>query len=320
MKWKKYTIETTTEATDLVSSVLADCGVEGVEIEDHVPLTGQELQQMFVDIMPETAPDDGTARLHFYLSGETDEESRRMALAAILDELESYRPFSRLGSLAVTEGETSDEDWLNNWKQYFHPFAIDDVLIRPTWEEVPAEHAGKLVIAIDPGAAFGTGSHETTRLCVRAIRKYLKPGDRVLDVGTGSGILAILALKSGAAQALGTDLDPAAVSAARENAAVNGIPQEAFRVVQGNILDDPAVQEETGSGYDLAVANILAPVLLMLRTEIPRRLRPGGVFVMSGIIDDKEADVVAAFEADPVWEMLEVCRDGEWSSVTVRRR
>ena len=235
MKWKKYTIDTTTEAVDFISSMLDEQGIEGIEIEDNVPLTQSETKGMFIDILPELPPDDGTARVSFYLDLEADQAA---CLAGVQKGLEELRGFVDLGEATITCSETEDKDWINNWKRYFKPFLVDDLLIKPTWEEIPEGMSGKLMIEIDPGTAFGTGSHETTQLCIRELQKYMKPGDRVLDVGTGSGILAIAALKLGASFAFGTDLDENAVAAARENAEVNGITETQFVLETGNIIDD----------------------------------------------------------------------------------
>ena len=318
MKWKKYTIETTTEAIDLISSMLEEQGVEGIEIQDNVPLTDEDTKGMFIDILPELPPDDGTASVSFYLEMDADEAA---ILAGVQEGLSELRLFINVGAGTITCEETEDKDWVNNWKQYFHPFTVDQILIKPTWEEVPEEHKDKLMIEIDPGTAFGTGSHETTQLCIRQIQKYLKHGDRVLDVGTGSGILAIAALKLGAGSAFGTDLDENAITAARENAEVNGISEADFGLVQGNIIDDEKIQKAAGLGcYDIVVANILAPVIIMLQGEAARHLKPGGIFITSGIINTKEEDVKDAFAANSDWEILEITHQNDWVSVTAKKR
>ena len=238
MKWKKYTIDTTTAAVDFISEELSEAGIEGIEIEDHVPLTEQETKGMFIDILPDLGPDDGSARVSFYLDDSYD-------IPAVLEEvrrrLEEVKLFVDAGSCSIAESETEDKDWINNWKQYFKPFTVDDILIKPTWEEVPEGDEGKLLVQIDPGTAFGTGKHETTQLCIRGIRKYMKAGDRILDVGTGSGILAVCALKLGASEAVGTDLDENAIQAVRENMEANQIPREKFRVLFGNLIDDESI-------------------------------------------------------------------------------
>lgn len=318
MKWKKYTIDTTTEAVDLISSMLDEQGVEGIEIEDNVPLTEAETKGMFIDILPELPPDEGNAKVSFYLEMDADHEA---ILSGVREGLDELRLFISIGEGTITCSETEDKDWVNNWKQYFHPFTVDNILIKPTWEEVPAEHADKLMIEIDPGTAFGTGSHETTQLCIRQLQKYLKKGDQVLDVGTGSGILAIAALKLGASYAYGTDLDENAVATARENAEVNSITEEQFGLTDGNIIDDETIQAKAGlEKYDIVVANILAPVIIMLQGEAARHLKKGGIFITSGIINTKEADVKAAFAGNPEWEMIETTYQNDWVSITVRKK
>ena len=318
MQWNRFTIDTTTEAVDLISSMLDELGVEGIEIEDNIPLTESETKGMFIDILPELGPDDGTAKVSFYLDVDVDPEE---LLAQVREGLEELKLFVNIGEGTITETQTEDKDWMNNWKEYFKPFTVHDILIKPTWEEIPEEHKDKLTIEIDPGTAFGTGTHETTQLCIRQIRKWLKPGDTVLDVGTGSGILAIAALKLGAGYAFGTDLDENAVTAAMENAEVNGITAEQFKVIEGNIIDDEAVQAEAGfEQYEVAVANILAPVIIMLQGEVAKHIKHGGVFITSGIINTWEDRVKDAFAENDEFEVIETTYQGEWVSVTARRK
>lgn len=318
MQWNRFTIDTTTEAVDLISSMLDELGVEGIEIEDHIPLTESETKGMFIDILPDLGPDDGTAKVSFYLDVDVNPEE---LLSQVREGLEELKLFVNIGAGTITETQTEDKDWMNNWKEYFKPFTVDDILIKPTWEEIPEEHKDKLTIEIDPGTAFGTGTHETTQLCIRQIRKWLKPGDTVLDVGTGSGILAIAALKLGASYAFGTDLDENAVTAAMENAEVNGITTEQFKVIDGNIIDDEAVQAEAGmEQYEVAVANILAPVIIMLQGEVAKHIKHGGVFITSGIINTWEDRVKEAFAENDEFEVIETTYQGEWVSVTARRK
>ena len=319
MKWKKYTVNTLTGAVDIISAEFADLGIEGIEIEDHVPLSDSDTKGMFIDILPELPPDDGSARVSFYLDEDADCAEMLEKVRACLQEISGY---ADIGPGTIEEGETEDKDWINNWKQYFHPFAVDDIVIKPTWEPMPDWAEGKTLIQIDPGTAFGTGSHETTQLCIRQLEKYLKvfPGAKVLDVGTGSGILGIAALKLGASSVFATDLDDNAIEAVGENLAVNGIPEEQFQVVCGNLIDDPAVQGQAGDAcYDIAVANILAPVIILLQGEVARHIRRGGIFITSGIIDDKEQAVREAFEKNPAFEFVEATYQGEWVSLTYRR-
>ena len=316
MKWNKFRLKTTTAAEDIVSSILSDLGIEGGEIEDKVPLTQKEKEQMFVDILPETIPDDGTAFINFYLEEGEDKDA---VLAKVLEELAGMREFVDLGPCTIEESQTEDVDWVNNWKQYFHPFYVDDILIIPSWEQVKPEDEGKMIIHIDPGTAFGTGMHETTQLCIRQIKKYVTDTTRILDVGCGSGILGMLALKFGAAYAVGTDLDPCAIDATHENMKENGVPKEQYEVMIGNIIDDKAIQDQVGYAcYDIVAANILADVLVMLTPVIVSQLKPGGIYITSGIIDDKE-EVVKQAVADAGLELLDVTYQGEWVCVTARK-
>ena len=318
MKWNKFRLKTTTEAEDIVSSMLMDLGIQGVEIEDKIPLTQSDKEQMFVDILPQTEADDGVAYLSFYLEPEEDKEK---ILSDVRKELEEMSAYVNVGECLIEESETEDVDWVNNWKQYFKPFTVDHILIKPTWETVPEEHKDKLLVQIDPGTAFGTGMHETTQLCIRQLEKYVKPGVRILDLGTGSGILGITALKLGAGSVFGTDLDENAITAVHENLEANGIPEEKFGVVQGNIIDEKEVQDAAGyECYDIAVANILADVIIMIQKEVPVHLKQGGIFITSVIIDMKEQAVRDALSQNDAFEILETTRQGEWVSITARKR
>ena len=316
MKWNKFRIETTTEAEDLVSSMLMDLGIQGIEIEDNIPMSQREKEQMFVDILPETGVDDGVAYISFYLEEEDDKEA---VLAKVRAELEDMRAYIEVGSGSIEESQTEDVDWVNNWKKYFHQFYVDDILIIPSWENVKPEDENKMIVHIDPGTAFGTGMHETTQLCIRQIRKYTTEHTRILDVGCGSGILGMLALMFGAEYSVGTDLDPCAIDATRENMQVNGITEDRYEVMIGNIIDDKAVQDKVGyEKYDIVAANILADVLVPLTPVIVNQLKPGGIYITSGIIDDKEETVVNAVKAAGL-EVLELNYQGEWVSVTARK-
>ena len=317
MKWNRFTVKTKTEAEDIVISTLAEVGIEGVEIQDKQPLTESDKQQMFVDIMPDIPDDDGIAYLNFYLDVDEDKEK---VLADVRAALAEMQEFLDLGECTITESETEDKDWINNWKQYFKQFYVDDILIIPSWEEVKPEDRDKMIIHIDPGTAFGTGMHETTQLCIRQLKKYVTKDTELLDVGTGSGILSIIALKLGARHAVGTDLDPCAVDAVADNMANNGIAPEQFEMMIGNIINDKAVQDQVGyEKYDIVVANILADVLVPLTPVIVNQLKEGGIYITSGIIDDKETVVTEAVKAAGL-ELLEVTYQGEWVSVTARKK
>lgn len=327
MKWKKFMVKTTTEAEDIIISTLYDIGLEGAQIEDKVPLTPLEKEQMFVDILPDGPEDDGIAYLSFFVEEKEDGTMELLGesvdtdtvVARMQAELEDLKSFLNIGEGSIMVSETEDIDWINNWKKYFHQFYIDDLLVIPSWEEVKPEDKDKKILHIDPGTAFGTGMHETTQLCIRQLKKYITPETELLDVGTGSGILSIVSLMYGIHHAVGTDLDPCAVEAVRENMETNHIPAEKFDMMIGNIITDKAVQDKVGyNKYDIVVANILADVLIPLTPVIVNQLKTGGIYITSGIIDNKEQTVVDAVKAAGL-EVLEVTYQGEWVSVTARK-
>lgn len=318
MRWIKFRLETTTEAEDIVSSMLNDLGIEGIEIEDLVPLTDSDKQQMFVDILPDIQADNGVAHISFYLEEGADKES---ILAQIQEELREIGTYAEVGTCKMEESLTEDVDWVNNWKQYFHQFYVDDILIIPSWEDVEAKDQDKLIIRIDPGTAFGTGMHETTQLCIRQLKNYVKPGMKVLDVGCGSGILGMLAVKFGADYSVGTDLDPCAIDATYENMEVNGVRKDQYEVMIGNIIDDKEIQDKVGyEAYDIVAANILADVLVPLTPVITHQMKKGALYITSGIINcnGKEESVIEAMKAAGL-EVLGSTYQGEWVCVVGRK-
>ena len=329
MKWMRFRVRTTADAEDILISSMQDIGLCGAQIEDHVPLTAAEKEQMFVDIMPEEPADDGSAVLSFYVEetedgklvledGEKTPEEVRGEMENVIRELRAYS--DAIGDGTVTIEETEDIDWVNNWKQFFHQFWIDDVLVIPSWEKpVETDREPALTFHIDPGTAFGTGAHETTQLCIREIRKYLSKDTEILDVGTGSGILSILSLMLGAKSAVGTDLDPCAAPAIAENLEANGVDAERFEVILGNLIDDPKVQDEVGyNRYDIVVANILPNVLIPLTPAAVRAVKPGGVFITSGILEGKEESVAEAMKKEGL-QIVDITAQGEWRCVTGRK-
>lgn len=329
MKWMRFRVRTTADAEDILISSMQDIGLCGAQIEDHVPLTAAEKEQMFVDIMPEEPADDGSAVLSFYVEetedgkllledGEKTPEEVRGEMENVIRELREYS--DAIGDGTVTIEETEDIDWVNNWKQFFHQFWIDDVLVIPSWEKpVETDREPALTFHIDPGTAFGTGAHETTQLCIREIRKYLSENTEILDVGTGSGILSILSLMLGAKSAVGTDLDPCAAPAIAENLEANGVDAERFEVILGNLIDDSKIQDEVGyDRYDIVVANILPNVLIPLTPAAVRAVKPGGVFITSGILEGKEESVAEAMKKEGL-QIEEITAQGEWRCVTGRK-
>lgn len=316
MKWNRFTIKTKTEAEDVIISALADVGVEGVEIQDKQPLTETDKEQMFVDIIPEGPADDGIAYLNFYLEEDTETAPVLERVRAVLEEVRGYMD---IGEGTITESQTEDKDWINNWKEYFHQFYVDDILIVPSWEEVKEEDKDKMILHIDPGTAFGTGMHETTQLVIRQLKKFVTKDTQMLDVGTGSGILGIVALKLGAAHVVGTDLDPCAIPAVADNKEANDIKDETFDMLIGNIIDDKEVQDTVGyEKYDIVTANILADVLVPLTPVIVNQMKKGAYYITSGILDVKEEVVVKAVK-DAGLQLVEVTHQGEWVSVTARK-
>lgn len=326
MKWKKYTIETTTQAEDYMAGMLGELGIEGIEIEDNIPLSKEDQADMFIDFLPELPPDEGISHVSFYV--EDDGSDQTELLKSVKKGLEELRRMVEVGSGVISSSETEDLDWINNWKKYFSSFTIEDILIKPTWEELKEEDKDKFLIEIDPGISFGTGKHETTQLCIRQLLKYIRgnadytPQNRtpkVLDVGCGSGILSIVALKLGARAVVGTDLDADCMISTRENMEVNHLDASLGTFYVGNLIDDEELQQKVGNEeYDIVVANILADVIIPMAPVIPARMKKGGYFITSGIIDFKEQEVVDAIRAAGL-EVVEVNHQGEWVNVTARK-
>lgn len=326
MKWKKYTIETTTAAEDYMSSMLMDFGIEGIEIEDNIPLTKEDQADMFIDFLPELPPDEGISYVSFYI--EEDGSDQKQILTQVKAGLENLRKMVEVGSGVISSSETEDLDWINNWKKYFSSFTIEDILIKPTWEELKEEDKDKFLIEIDPGISFGTGKHETTQLCIRQLLKYIRGNSgytpenkcpKVLDVGCGSGILSIVALKLGASEVVGTDLDADCMISTKENMEVNHLDAGLGTFYVGNLIDDEELQQKVGTEvYDIVVANILADVIIPMAPVIPARLKKGGYFITSGIIDFKENEVKAAIEKAGL-EVVEINHQGEWVNITARK-
>lgn len=321
MIWRKITIETTTEAVDMISYTLGELGVEGIEVEDKVPLSEEDKKAMIIDILPELPADDGVALVSCYIENpETDVDA---LVQQITEALEDIRQFLDIGAGTITLGETEEKDWINNWKEYFHPFWLDNILIKPTWinqNEIEMQ-PGDILVEIDPGTAFGTGAHETTKLCIAQLKKYLTGEQDVFDVGCGSGILSIIAVKLGAKQVFGVDIDPLAVEASYENIAVNHIKKEQAAFRQGNVIEEEsftASVDGTKKQYDVVVANILADVIIPLSANVEPYLKPDGIFISSGIINTKEAEVREALQNNG-FEIIEATYMKDWVCFTAKR-
>lgn len=316
MKWMKVSVKTTTDAVDFISSLFDELGLEGIQIEDNVPLSQEDKEAMYIDILPELPPDEGEATVTSYVEPERDLEELKVQIKEGLEEISA---FVNVGEGTITTEETDDVDWINNWKEFFKPFRVaEDIVIKPTWEVLEDKKEDDLVIEIDPGTAFGTGAHETTKLCIMGLRKYITEETQLLDVGCGSGILSIIGLKLGAKNAVATDIDPAALTATYENVEVNGLTKEQFTVYAGNIIEDKELQDKVGyEKYDIVVANILADVIIPLSGEIRQHMKPNGLFISSGIIDMKREEVEEALLKNG-FEIVEVNEMGDWVSFVAR--
>lgn len=321
MVWTKLTIDTTVEAVDILSAFLDDLGVEGIMIEDNVPLTEEEKQAMFVDIPLIEGEDDGTAKVSCFIDDSFDLDTLKADIVAELTRLEEFLP---VGTKDITLSNTEDKDWINNWKQFFKPFRLyDNIVIKPTWEELNEVNEGDMIVEIDPGIAFGTGSHETTKLCIGQLKKYLKPGDTVFDVGSGSGILSIISVMLGAGFVHGMDIDEVAVRASIENREVNNMTDKQLVLTCGNLLagDDAtnkmALDVNGGNKYDIVVANILADVIIPLSGVVKPFIKDDGYFITSGIIDMKEEAVKEALISNG-FEILDIVHMNDWVSIIAK--
>ena len=318
MNWIKYSINTTTFAEDFVSAMLMELGIASIEIENNVPVSGEKQGGEFEELQPDLPADDGTSRVCFYLGEDEDHEGKLSEVKAALIELKETMD---IGEGSIDTSITKQEDWINNWKQFFKSFYIDDILIKPTWEDVSDEDKDRIVIEIDPGVSFGTGKHETTQLCIRQLKKYLKKGDEILDIGCGSGILSIIANKllAGQCHLVGTDIDEDCIASTYENFQVNHISKEAGDFYVGNLIDDKKLQDVVGYGkYDVVVANILADIIIAMAPVIPNTMKTGAYFISSGIIDFKEDEVKTALEGVGL-EIVEINHQGEWVNITARK-
>lgn len=317
MKWIKIGIKTTTEAVDFISNLFDEIGLEGIQIEDNIPISEEDKEAMFIDILPEIGPDDGTAFVSSYVEADRD---IKPLVKEIEEGLEELKLFVNLGEANILVEETDDEDWLHNWKAFFKPFRVaEDIVIKPTWEELEERKEGDFIIEIDPGTAFGTGAHETTKLCILGLRKYITKETKLLDIGCGSGILSIIGLKLGAKSAVLTDIDPAALIATNENLKVNQLSEQTYCVLQGNIIEDSILQNKVGIGvYDIVVANILADVIIPLSREVGQHLKEDGVFISSGIIYTKKQEVQEAL-IENNFHIIETNEMGDWVSFVAKK-
>lgn len=314
MIWTKLSIDTSCEAVDLISAFLDELGVEGIMVEDHVPLSEEDLKTMFVDIPLISGEDDGTASVSCFVDDSFDIETLKADIASELDRLEAFIP---VGTKQITISKTEDDStWQNNWKQYFRPFRLEDnIVILPTWETYDEIKEDDIVVSIESVLAFGTGTHETTKLCIGQIKKYLKEGDSVFDVGSGSGILSIISVYLGAGYVHGMDIDETAVKASHENASANGFDRDRIDFTCGNLLDGS--EHTPDRKYDIVVANILADVIIPLSGVIRPYMAEDGIFITSGILNTKEEEVKEALLKNG-FQILDVIHMNDWVSIVAK--
>ena len=342
MKWIRYDVRTNTRDAVALGEILEECGIGGYEITDHVPLTEKEEKRMYTDIPADLGPDDGSSILTFYTespenaakdffstgSSLRDEEisdtpihTSEELVAGILKKVEERQAFLPLETPEITFCQQDDSLWKDKWKENFKPFRIaEDILIKPSWwESLEDVREGDIVVQIDPGSAFGTGTHETTRLCLLSLRKYITPETTILDAGCGSGILAISALLCGAKSAFCLDIDPAAVNGTLENGEHNGLDSHRLTAMHANILEDSdAIYHACQPHYQIAVANILADVIIPLSDHIGKFLDRDGIFISSGILAEKAQEVEHALTRNH-FQIVEKNTLGEWVSFVCRK-
>ncbi|MCR5452046.1 MAG: 50S ribosomal protein L11 methyltransferase [Lachnospiraceae bacterium] len=311
MKYKKITITAENNAEDIISSILFDMDITEIEIKN----SKDEAEKAAYDDFPELAPDivsDGMSRLSFYVD---ETEDTDLIISNIKEETEGYEGIIDVSKVEITQNVVDDADWKDNWKKYFHSFEVGDIFICPSWEEVPDEWEGNTIVRIDPGMSFGTGAHESTRLIIKQMKKYITADSKVLDMGCGSGILSIVAGKIGSKDITGVDIDPDCLISTEENLEKNDIPGDTYKLYSGDITVDEELTKKVGSGYDVVLCNILADIIVGMLPKISAAVKKGGILITSGIINFKEEMIKEALIKEG-FEIKDVLYDGEWVSIT----
>lgn len=318
MDWIKVTIYTSAEGIEGVTGRLYQLGITGLEIEDEQDfLEFLENNKQYWDYVDEDLMKQKhtETKVSCYVSNDMNGNELLIAIRNSMKEMKDLDDDDSYGRLKVEIENTSTEDWANNWKKYFHPMEVGEkILIKPEWEEL-TEPTDRLVFNINPGMSFGTGSHYTTQLCIEALEKYIKPGIKMLDLGCGSGILSILSLMLGAKEAVAVDIDPNAVDTAYENAQMNNIGREHYKVLSGNVVTDKEIQDIISQDkYEVVAANIVADVIIGLAPKAREYMKEGGVFITSGIIEGRQDEVKEALEENG-FEIVDIRNRKDWYSI-----
>lgn len=312
MRFTRFEVVTSTQVEELLAYNINEAGIEGVEIVNKTGLTKEDKERMFIDILP-VLEDDGVSILRFFIS-ETENVDKVKNL--VKNEIERLSEFFDVGEGKILTSPADDNDWKDKWKEFFKPFYIDDIYITPTWIDEKKDE--KLSIRIDPGAAFGTGLHETTRLCLRGLKKHIDNTTEILDIGCGSGILSILADKLGAKRIVAVDIDENATRITEENFKINNLNKEKYQIYTGDMITDENLCDIVGyKRYDVIVANLLAEIVVAMSGRFLPHLKKGGVLIASGILAEKEDKVKKALRNSGFID-FEVLEDGEWISIIAR--
>lgn len=321
MDWLRVTVYTSSEGIEAVTGRLYQLGITGLEIEDEKDFKDfLENNTQYWDYVDDELIKEKEKEtcVKAYVSDDINGRELLAAINGSMHELKSLDTDNDFGRLETEVDSMNTEDWANNWKKYYHTMEVGErLIIKPEWEEF-SEKTDRIVFNINPGMSFGTGSHYTTRLCLEALEKYIKPGDKMLDLGCGSGILSIVSLLLGASDAVAVDIDPNAVDTAYENAAMNKIGKENYHVFSGNVITDAEVQSEISKNkYDVVAANIVADVIIALAPKAREYMKEGGVFITSGIISGREDEVRAAL-VENGFEVVSEKQENDWISIVCR--
>lgn len=322
MNWTEVTIETAKAGLDLLCAMLTDLGFKGFSVFDPDDfdelMAGRAGHWDYLEEGLQEELTSGEPSVTVYVPENAQGAEQMTAVRSLLEQLKNSADAALYGSLKMTAKGIREEDWANNWKQYFKPLPVGDRLwITPTWVDAPVP-AGRTALHIDPGSSFGTGQHDTTKLCLGLLESVVKSGARVLDIGCGSGILSIGAMLLGAGEAWAIDIEQNAAEAAAENAARNGIPAEQYHTFCGNILDDAALADSFGTGYDVVCANIVADILIAMKDLFVHYLADGAALLLSGIIDERLDEVLAAMNGVGL-QTVKVEQSAGWAAVLMRK-